>query len=394
MVVAGASQTGVVMMRDLVKRSVNVHTTDCVDGRGFHSRYGSAFRCPNPDREPLKWVSRMIEIAERIGGRPVLMCSADMYVSAVARHADKLTDAFTLDADAFRIQSLLATKQHQYKLAAENGMQVARTQIVDSLADIEAFAAAAAFPCLMKPMHSRYWEGLDKSHPFTNRKLVVAETHEQLVEYYRLAESINRNVVVQEFIQGPDTNKLVYMSCYSSTGIRLKHCLFRVIRACPMKFGSASIIELTHDTEADELCDNFLKNLNYKGVCEIELKRDACDNTLRMIEANPRFSGSGDAAAYTGYSLAWVHYLDSIGQDICPVDSRVPRFRHIVLEREVDGLVSYLRSDWMSLPRLIWTYRPPVRFFDVSLRDWRPTMINLKAIVGRRFRSLFGRLLK
>ena len=35
---------------------------------------------------------------------------------------------------------------------------------------------------------------------------------------------------------------------------------------------------------------------------------------MKLIEANPRLSGGGDAAPYAGVDLCWIHYLDLIGR--------------------------------------------------------------------------------
>jgi predicted ATP-grasp superfamily ATP-dependent carboligase len=40
------------------------------------------------------------------------------------------------------------------------------------------------------------------------------------------------------------------------------------------------------------------------GICAIEVKRDSRDGIVRLIEANPRFSGTGDVARYTVWTSA------------------------------------------------------------------------------------------
>jgi len=55
-VVAGAYQTGVVLMRDLARRGVETYCFDCdTDNPGFHTVYGRASACPNPDTDPQGW---------------------------------------------------------------------------------------------------------------------------------------------------------------------------------------------------------------------------------------------------------------------------------------------------------------------------------------------------
>ena len=49
------------------------------------------------------------------------------------------------------------------------------------------------------------------------------------------------------------------------------------------------------------------------------MKRDTRDGRVKLIEANPRLSGGGDAAPYAGVDLCWLHYLDLIGKRVAPV---------------------------------------------------------------------------
>src|SRR3954470_18041976 len=87
-VVAGAYQTGVVLMRDLHRRGVRVCCVDWLRSQpGFRTVYGAAFHCPNPDDDPGAWLKFMVALAAELGGRPVLIASADQYVSAIALHS-------------------------------------------------------------------------------------------------------------------------------------------------------------------------------------------------------------------------------------------------------------------------------------------------------------------
>ena len=67
------------------------------------------------------------------------------------------------------------------------------------------------------------------------------------------------------------------------------------------------------------MCDRFLRRIGYVGICEIEMKWDTRDGQVKLIEANPRLSGGGDAAPYAGVDLCWLHYLDLIGERVAPV---------------------------------------------------------------------------
>lgn len=393
-VVAGLYQTGVNLMRDLGRRGLTVYGVDFdLEEPGFRSIYGKTFLCPNPDEEPERWLNFMVDIGRKLKLRPVLIPSADIFVSAMAHHVDRLKPSFRFCHAAASVQGLLATKQEQYELATNHGLEVPRTRFVRSFEQAVEFGSTARFPCLIKPLHFREWERFPRGHPLHNEKLLLVATAEELTEKYQMAAQANSNMVIQEIIEGPDTAKLVYLSCYGVDGRRIAACMVRELRTTPIYFGSASVVEPTTDLEADSACDRFLRGIQYSGICEIEIKRDSRDGRVKLIEANPRYSVTADAAIYAGVDLGWLHYLDMIGEHVVPVNQGTRSFRHIVLTRDISTIRSYRQAGLLTWRSLISSYRPPIAFFDFDLRDWRVTvqtlMALIRSIVGPPIRKLF-----
>ena len=395
-VVLGAYYTGVNLVRYLVRRGVTAY---CLDNdrrrQGFRSVYGTTLKCPDPDRQPAEWLAFMLELARKVGGKPVLIPSADAFVSAMARHAEELATAYVFCRDSVALHGILATKRRQYDLAVEHGMPVPRTKFAQSPEEVAAFGSGAQFPCVIKPVRSYDWGKVPRGHPLAARKVMVATSVKDLEEKYGIVAGVNPEVVVQEVIEGPDTAKLVYLSCYSTDRRRIARCLLRELRTAPIYNGNASVVEPVEDAETDSICDRFLKSLGYTGLCEIELKRDSRDGRVRMIEANPRYTGTSDAAPYAGVDLGWLHYLDLIGQRVEMVSQSERNFRHIVLTWDFSTIGSYRRAGLLTWREIIRSYRPPVAFFDFDPRNWRVaagTLITLlKLIVGRPIRRFFSR---
>lgn len=395
-VIAGAFQTGVVLMRDLSRFGISVCCIDCNrEEPGFRTVYGKAFECPNPDDTPEEWLQFMLDLANKIGGKPVLISTADRFVSAIAAHAEELRGAFLFSHNGASVQALLATKEQQYELAARNGMPVPRSALINSANSLAEFAACARFPCLLKPLHFREWEVAPRNHPTCGKKTLLAGSAAELQEQYTVAAQVSRSVIAQEIIEGPDTAKVVYLSCYDCKGKRIGACIVKELRTFPRHFGSASVVEPCADPEVDALCDRFLQSIGYVGLCEIELKRDSRDGQLKMIEANPRYSGTADAAPYAGVPLGWLHYLDLIGCPVVMVSQNDRDFRHVTLQRDAPTIRAYMQAGELTWRELIRSYRPPVEFYDLDWRDWRLSAETLgliaRAIIGPAIRRVFPR---
>jgi len=369
-IVAGGFQTGVVLMRDLSARGLTVHCIDCNPRQqAFRTVYGKAHLCPNADEQPDEWLRFMLRLAKQVGGKPVLISSSDQYVTAIARHADVLDDHFLFCRTSAAVQGLLATKKRQYSIAGEHGLPVPRTEFVRTEQEVSKFARDARFPCILKPLHFREWKRIRRDHPLFEKKLIVVSDPAELIAQYKFAAEINPEMVAQEMIEGPDTAKMVYLSCYDRNSRRLGSSMMRQVRTDPIGFGSASMVEPIEDPEADRLCDEFLRSLQYVGICEIELKRDTRDGQVKMIEANPRYSVTADAAHYAGVDLGWLHYLDIIGEQVDPVEPAGRFFRHICLFRDLACFRSYIQAGLLTWRGLFASYRQPVHFFDFDRSD-------------------------
>ena len=389
-VIAGAFRTGVLGVRSLVRRNVRATLFDCDHSMsGFKSVYGPARLCPNPDLEPDAWLRFMLNLAGEHKQRPVLIASADQFVTAISKHTDILKSHYIFSA-GMALHGALAEKRTQYKLAREHGMPMPRTEFVGSLEEVQAFGRSAAFPCVIKPNHFREWHRLPVDHPFSYQKVAVVNDATQLCETYKLVSAVTPEVILQEMIQGDDSVKSVYLACYDSQGRRIANAMFRELRCDPMYLGPASVTEPFLDQEADRICDNFLKSMGYCGICEIEVKRDTRDGRVKLIEANPRLTGGGDAAPYAGVDLCWLHYLDLIGRTPAPVAPSSKHFRHIILRSDARAVPAYLHAGAITWREVLRSYRGPKAYFDLDWRDWRYSLETLYftagAFVSRMFR--------
>ena len=376
-IIAGAYQTGVLGVRSLVRRGVRA---SCFDSNsqnpGFRSVYGRARHCPDPDSDAGGWLGFMRALAAELGDRPALIPSSDKFVTAIAAHADDLRPLYRV-SPGIALQAAFAEKRRQYQLAARHGMPMPLTHEVGSAEDIAQAAAVVRYPCLVKPDHFREWQRFAPGHPLLGRKISIARSPAELEECYRLVRDVTPQVIVQEIIEGDDRAKRVYLSCYDAGGRRIAHAMFRELRCDPVGFGPATVSEPVVDDEVDAICDQFLKGIGFVGLCEIEMKRDARDGRPKLIEANPRLSGGGDAAPYAGVDLPWIHYLDLIGRPVEPVGPRTGNFKHIVLRADACAVPAYWKSGLLDWRGLRESYRGPRAYFDLDWRDWRYSLETL-----------------
>jgi D-aspartate ligase len=390
-VIASVFQTGLNLMRDLEQKGVRAVGVDCdPQNPGFRSRYGLSFLCPNPDKEPENWVAFMVALANAMGEKPVLIAAADIYVAAMGRHAKVLSEHFIFSESGCVLQSTLTTKEKQYALAREYGLPSPASAYIQSEDELKEFCDRARFPVLLKPRSHREWQGLPKSNPLWGCKTVSSRTPKELLATYRKVSTLVSQAVAQEEIVGPDSAKYCYLSVYSRAGHRLGACVVQELRAYPLLYGCATLVEPTVDEEIDRICNNFLLSLGFVGICEIEVKKDLRDGKPLLIEVNPRFSGTGDCAKYTGVEVGYIHYLDLIGQTPSPVVATKFGFRHMMLVNDITAFPIYLDQGLITWRKWLKSLRGQLEFLDFDLKDFS----NARSAAVRAAQALIGGLLR
>ena len=388
-VVASVFQTGLNLMRDLEQKGIRTVGVDCnPDNPGFRSKYGRSFLCPNPDKEPENWLAYMVALSNAMREKPVLIPASDIFVSAIGRNADVLSEHFIFSKKGAVLQASLATKETQYALAKEYRLPSPLATYVQSVEELEQFCNQARFPALLKPRHQREWQAMAEDHPFRNAKTVSASSPEELLSHYSKVSALVPEAVAQEEIVGPDSAKYCYLSVYATDGHRLGSCVVRELRAYPLLYGCATLVEPVVDEEIDSVCNHFLLSIGYIGICEIELKRDTRDGQLRLIEVNPRFSGTGDSAKYTGVETGYLHYLDLIGKTPPPAVPTKFDFRHVMLCADLSAFPKYREEGQMGWGDWIKSLSGPIKYFDFDVSDFS----NARVTAAKGLRALLGGL--
>jgi len=390
-IVGGTFQTGLNLMRDLLRKGVRTVAVDNdLNHEGFRSVYGKTYECPNPDTHPAEWVAYIKELGAKLGGKPVFIPSSDIFVAALGRHARELAPFLSISPEGAELQAAVCTKDVQYKMAAEYGLPCPRLAYVQSRKEVEKFVTEARFPCLLKPLSMREWDMLPENHELRGKKIIIVDTASELLRYYDSVEPFRKEAIAQEVIPGMGSAKRNHISVWGEGGRLIGYCLMRHVRDYPIFTGTPSVVMPLVDDELAAIAGAFLSKIKFRGICEFEMKRDSRNNELRLIEINPRFSATGDAASYAGLDIGWLHYLDMIGHPVQPVTPAVPNFHYICAKIEAAETPPYLLGGKITWAQFFAPYRTKRAFFDFDWRDWTLAVSTMQACL----RSTAGAVLR
>ncbi len=111
-----------------------------------------------------------------------------------------------------------------------------------------------------------------------------------------------------EWIPGPDSLLSSYYTYIDRTGTPLFHFTKKVIRRFPKNEGLTSYHMTDWDREVAEMGLRFLTGINFRGLANVEFKRDVRDGRLKLVECNARFTAPQELFVRCGLDTASLVY--------------------------------------------------------------------------------------
>ena len=247
---------------------------------------------------------------------PVLYYQSDEQLLFLARHAPRLREVyrFVLDSRA----PLLVDKGQFASLAASLELPVpasrtfhpGRDELTDALGDLP-------LPVILKPAQraDHLWVMVQRrplrQSPESVGKAIVIRTKEELAGLWPRLVELDRPVVGQRYIPGPESMIESYHVYVAPDGIAAEFT-GRKIRTLPAAYGHTTALTITCAPDVIDVGRRVVKALQLTGVAKLDFKR-ASDGTLHLLEVNPRFTLWHHAGARAGINIPALVYSDLTG---------------------------------------------------------------------------------
>jgi len=145
-----------------------------------------------------EWLAELDDLASL--GRGVLIPASDRAVEFVARERNRIPpDLYSFEGPS-SAHLELTDKASLYRLAAQAGVRAPAVQRLSSRAELDAVAARAAYPSLLKPVLSHQYRDL-----FGIRRNILVHNPDDLRAAAVPALDAGLEWLVTEFIPGPET---------------------------------------------------------------------------------------------------------------------------------------------------------------------------------------------
>lgn len=187
----------------------------------------------------------------------------------------------------------------------------------------------------------------------------VAETFDDAIKYLSSATRKFGPCLIQEYI--PQTGLQYKAEIFmDSNGVVKSAVVFAKVRWYPVNGGSSTLNKTVDRPDIVESCTKLLKAINWHGYADIDLIQDPRDNVAKIIEINPRITGSVKICFKAGVNFAQQIIEDYLGVEVTPM-----------LDYKKDIYLRYFQKD------LLWFLKSPERFKS------KPTWFNFKKNVDQ-----------
>ncbi|MDQ5896822.1 MAG: D-aspartate ligase [Pseudomonadota bacterium] len=355
------------------------------------SRYCQEFvRVPCFAQQPQALLQALRELARRHGGPLPVLPSADpdleVMVLLLGQGAE---DCILSTMPDPALVTQLMDKQAFDRLAVERQLPVPRSFAPQTPQQAREVAGQLRYPAIVKPATPvSWWQQAALPLEVRRAKAVRVDTPDELMALCTPLLSQQAASLVQEFIEGPDEEHFDVHAFIGRDGQVQAVFSGRKWRIWPPHAGSGCFVESLNEPRLEALALDILARLGYRGIANMNFKRDSRTGEFLLLEINPRVSQWGILTTRCGVNLPWLAWRDALG---LPAPEQRPQAR--AGRWYVNGL-----NDWRAMRQYraegLWSRAQHLRSLlhwplvcqMLTWQDPRPVLVLTARWIARKMR--------
>lgn len=325
-------------------------------------------------------IEAILDIANESEGVSLLFPSSDLAALYVDKNRERLKDKCICPGANGHIEKIM-DKAVMCQAAKRAGFNVPTGEVIELDEDGKALVKAFKKPCLIKPLLSV--EGKKADITVCRSEMDI----EQALDFLYSKESEYKRIFIQEFVEGSNNLMVEYSGCKIPGQKSFMFGQLEKIREYPMNRGSTSfsVIKKNISYIDKRVVDDFLDNLGFDGIFDIEIK--VVDGVPYFIEVNLRNGAPSYAFTKGGFNMALVWYYAKLGMDVPTID-----FNEVYMMSERDDLNNVIDRNISIFKWLKDVSRTDVMMI-FNRNDSQPFITAYNSIVNKVL-SIIGRKLR
>lgn len=298
----GGQENALSIVRSLSRHGVRVSVAAQDSCWALRSRYCfNKYICPQHENIYSFWESLLLGEDKRLHGSIVFACNDEAMVF-LADYRAKIENDYILDDFIPEIQLKTLDKMETLRLAKECEVGAPYYWNIDTFDDVVRVKDEIVYPVMIKPIHSHLFK---KKLGF---KLFIINEYDDLIKKAKTVFESNLHFMLCEVIPGPDSLLTSYYTYIDRNGERLFDFTKGVIRRFPYNRGSACYHYTKWMPETAALGKKFFNGIQFRGLGNIEFKKDPRDEKLKIIEVNARFTAAQELLYRSGMDISHTIY--------------------------------------------------------------------------------------
>lgn len=325
---------------------------------------------------PEDLLNKLIQLAESMDQKPVLIISSDNRVKFVMEHYDIILKYYLANLPPVVTLDILLDKTKFSAFALAHDILIPKTLNITKPEDLGE-AQAFNYPVILKPfLKMPNWYAAELPKAF------IYNTYEELAEGFPDIYKIEPRLILQEYIPGGDDMIFFCMTYFNQAGECEHSFTGRKIRQWHPLTGTAASLRPFANQEVEETTKHIYKLLNFRGFGAFEFKYNAVNDKYYVIEATAgRLDVNAYAATAGGFNLSLAAYCDLTQQQIMPKEKAHSNFVFIHEINEIQTVLFLLNTKQLTLKELFKSYKGKLYFHYMTFGDF--------GVSGRMFYQLF-----
>lgn len=392
-VVIGLGITGLGIVRSLSHKSLPVNLSIIGIDSDLSQPAASTRLCSKYYIDDLACgntlTEKLIGLSQSLHDKPVLFLSKDVTVLSVLENIEKLDSYYRILLPDKEITELLMDKTRFANYAEQNGFIIPKTIIVQREEGLLKASEDIRYPCVMKPCY-RNDEWQKKGYP----KGFFVGTQAKLIEIYERVHSVQQSFVVQEWVDGPDS-ELYFCLVFFDENSQCRGCFTgRKLRQWPGSIGNTSLSEPIHCPEIEKETLRLFESLRFRGFGSVEFKRDSIDGRYKIMEPTVgRENLQSGVATANGVNLAWIGYSHLSGMGSVRSEKATRPVRWINEYADLRSSFVRIRDGQLSVRDWIRSYSGKKYFALFSWLDPMPFLLTFWKAGWHQLRKIASRIL-
>jgi len=264
------------------------------------------------DKSSEDLIYSLEKLGKKFTQKAVLITGEEPNVLVASRYRERLEKYYHFVMPDKEVVEILADKILFIEYAQKNELPIPRSFIIKNDSDINCAGDEINYPAILKPtIRAPKWV------EHTKIKAFKVYSKEELIKYYDEYKEFGSGFLIQEWIEGPDTNHFTCNCYFNKSSELLVTFISQKIRQWPPETGQGSMgIESRNDIVLNETI-NLFRKLDWKGLGYLDMKYDNRLKKHLIVEPNIlRPTGRSTTAEAAGVELVYTMYCDAAGLPI------------------------------------------------------------------------------